>query len=110
MSSIFKTIEHSCDFCVDGGGLGGTIAALAAARNGAKVVLIQDRPMLGGNSSSEIRMWVRGARGPYNRETGILSECDEQNIYRTPPLVPTLWDSVLFGKLLSSPSWVQYLS
>ena len=99
MSSIFKTIEHSCDFCVVGGGLAGTIAALAAARNGAKVVLIQDRPMLGGNSSSEIRMWVRGARGPYNRETGILSEFEEENIYRNPTLAPTLWDSVLYGKI-----------
>ena len=57
MKSTFKTIEHKCDFCVVGGGLAGTIAALSAARHGAKVVLIQDRPMLGGNCSSEIRMW-----------------------------------------------------
>lgn len=97
--SAFKTIEHTCDFCVVGGGLSGTIAALSAARKGLKVVLIQDRPMLGGNSSSEIRMWVRGARGKYNRETGILAEFEEENIYRNPTLAPTLWDSVLFGKI-----------
>ncbi|MBE7033716.1 MAG: FAD-dependent oxidoreductase, partial [Ruminococcaceae bacterium] len=97
--SIFKTINHNCDFCVVGGGLSGTIAALSAARKGLKVVLIQDRPVLGGNSSSEIRMWVRGAKGKYNRETGILSEFEEENIYRNPTLAPALWDSVLYGKV-----------
>lgn len=99
MKSTFKTIEHKCDFCVVGGGLAGTIAALSAARHGAKVVLIQDRPMLGGNCSSEIRMWVRGAKGAFNRETGILAEFEEENIHRNPTLAPTLWDSVLFGKI-----------
>ncbi len=99
MKSIFKTIEHSCDLCVVGGGLSGTIAALSAARHGLKVVLIQDRPVLGGNCSSEIRMWVRGALGYWNRETGILTEFEEENIYRNPTLTPTLWDSVLFGKI-----------
>ena len=96
---IFPTIEHTCDLCIVGGGLAGTIAALSAARHGAKVVLIQDRPMLGGNCSSEIRMWVRGAKGIYNRETGVLAEFEEENIYRNPTLAPTLWDSVLFGKV-----------
>ncbi len=99
MSNVFKTYEYTCDLCIVGGGLAGTIAALSAARNGAKVVLIQDRPMLGGNCSSEIRMWVRGAKGKYNRETGILAEFEEENIYRNPTLAPTLWDSVLFGKV-----------
>ncbi len=99
MKSIFKTIEHKADFCVVGGGLAGTIAALSAARSGAKVVLIQDRPVLGGNCSSEIRMWVRGAKGEFNRETGILAELEEENIYRNPNLAPTVWDSVLYGKV-----------
>ena len=99
MNTIFKSINHTCDLCVVGGGLSGTIAALSAARHGLKVVLIQDRPMLGGNCSSEIRMWVRGARGYWNRETGILAEFEEENIYRNPTLAPTLWDSVLFGKV-----------
>lgn len=99
MNKVFKIIEHTCDFCVVGGGLAGTIAALSAARRGLKVVLIQDRPVLGGNSSSEVRMWVRGARGKYNRETGIITEFEEENIYRNPTLAPTLWDSVLYGKI-----------
>lgn len=95
----FQKKEFSADLCVIGGGLAGTIAALTAARKGAKVVLIQDRPMLGGNSSSEIRMWVRGARGYCNRESGILSEFEEENIYRNPTLAHPLWDGVLFGKI-----------
>lgn len=48
------------DLAVIGGGLAGTCAALAAARNGLKVVLIQDRPVLGGNGSSEVRVWPEG--------------------------------------------------
>ena len=99
MKSTFKTIEHNCDLCIIVGGLSGTIAALSAARHGLKVVLIQDRPVLGGNCSSEIRMWVRGASGYWNRETGILAEFEEENIYRNPTLAPTLCDSVLFGKV-----------
>lgn len=50
----------SFDFIVSGGGLAGTSAAIAAARNGVKVVLIQDRPVLGGNGSSEVRVWPEG--------------------------------------------------
>ena len=44
-----------------GGGMAGVCAALAAARHGAKTILVQDRPVLGGNSSSEIRMHICGA-------------------------------------------------
>ncbi|MBE6580944.1 MAG: FAD-dependent oxidoreductase [Ruminococcaceae bacterium] len=101
MKTQFKIEEqkHKADLCIIGGGLSGTIAALTAARKGAKVVLIQDRPVLGGNCSSEIRMWVRGAKGKYDRETGVLAEFEEEHIYRNPTLAPTLWDSVLFGKV-----------
>lgn len=53
----------SADFVVVGGGIAGLCAAVAAARNGAKTVIIQDRPMFGGNASSEIRMWICGAHG-----------------------------------------------
>jgi hypothetical protein len=48
------------DLIVSGGGLAGTCAALAAARNGVKVALVQDRPVLGGNGSSEVRVWPEG--------------------------------------------------
>ncbi len=48
------------DFVVTGGGYAGMAAAISAARNGCKVALIQDRPVLGGNGSSEIRVWPQG--------------------------------------------------
>ncbi|MBP3435948.1 MAG: FAD-dependent oxidoreductase [Clostridia bacterium] len=89
----------SCDLCVIGGGLSGSFAALEAARHGAKVVLMQDRPMLGGNASSEIRMWVRGAKGTYNRETGLISEFEERNIYYNPTLTHSVLDATLYGML-----------
>ena len=50
----------SFDLIVSGGGLAGTCAAIAAARNGVKVALVQDRPVLGGNGSSEVRVWPEG--------------------------------------------------
>ena len=63
-----------CDLCVVGGGLAGIAAAVSAARAGVRVVLMHERPVLGGNASSEIRMWICGARGKNNRETGIVEE------------------------------------
>jgi len=48
------------DFVVVGGGIAGTCAAISAARLGLKVALIQDRPILGGNNSSEVRVHLGG--------------------------------------------------
>ncbi|MDP4238172.1 MAG: FAD-dependent oxidoreductase [Bacteroidota bacterium] len=48
------------DFVVVGGGMAGTCAAISAARLGLKVALIQDRPVLGGNNSSEVRVHLGG--------------------------------------------------
>ena len=53
-----KQIKEQYDFCVVGGGFTGLCAAIAAARGGVKTVLIHDRPVLGGNGSSEIRMHI----------------------------------------------------
>lgn len=91
-----KTIN--ADLCVIGGGLSGICAAIAAAREGAKVVLVHERPVLGGNASSEIRMWVCGAvvQGGDNRETGIIEEIMLENLYRNPTKNFYIWDSVLY--------------
>ena len=66
------------DFVVVGGGLTGLCAAIAASRGGAKTALIHDRPVLGGNASSEIRMHICGANSnmkkPELREGGIVHE------------------------------------
>ncbi len=94
-----KTIEYQTELCVVGGGLSGICTAIAAARHGTKVVLIQDRPVLGGSSSSEIRMWVCGAHGKDNRETGIVEELLLENFYSNPGLKFPLWDLTLYGKV-----------
>lgn len=94
-----KNVTHEADFCVIGGGMAGIAAALAAARHGAKTVLIQDRGVLGGNASSEVRMWICGAHGQDNRETGIIEELMLENFYSNPGLSYPLWDATLFGKV-----------
>ena len=94
--SPFKTIDHQADLCVVGGGLSGLCAAVAAARHGAQVLLMQDRPMLGGNASSEVRMWVCGAQGENKQETGLLEEIMLENLYRNPDRNYSVWDSVLY--------------
>ncbi|MHB1035189.1 MAG: FAD-dependent oxidoreductase [Pirellulales bacterium] len=64
------------DLVVVGGGVAGTCAAVSAARLGLGVALIQDRPVLGGNSSSEIRVWIQGRvnQPPYPRIGDVVKE------------------------------------
>lgn len=88
--------NKDCDLCVVGGGLAGICSAISAAREGASVVLMHERAMLGGNASSEIRMWVCGAFGENNRETGILEEIFLENAYRNPTKSYAIWDTVLY--------------
>jgi len=68
------------DFVVTGGGIAGTCAALSAARLGVKVALVQDRPVLGGNNSSEVRVWLQGARNkePWPRVGDVVAELEQQ--------------------------------
>lgn len=95
---LFKE-NINADLCVVGAGLAGMCTAIAAARKGVKTVIIHDRPSPGGNASSEVRMWVCGARGKNMRETGIVEELLLENLYRNPNAVPAIWDSVLYGAL-----------
>lgn len=97
------TIRLEKDFVVIGGGLSGVCAAIAAARHGLKVALCHNRSVLGGNSSSECRVWVCGAVGMgfnrYASETGIISELLQENLYRNPQGNPHLWDALLLDKV-----------
>lgn len=105
-----KTYET--EVCVVGGGMAGICASVAAARNGAKVVLVQDRPMLGGNASSEIRVPVSGAYGDVlpngkvleNREGGLIEEIRLENIYRNPTCSWQVWDHVLWNFCAREPN------
>ena len=91
-----ETVNHDVQFCVVGGGLSGLCAAIAAARHGVKTLIMQERPMFGGNSSSEVRMWVCGATKCL--ETGIIEELRLENFYRNPTSNYSIWDSVLYEK------------
>ena len=99
-----KTLTYTVDLCVVGGGLSGLCCAIAVARHGARVVLLQDRPVLGGNASGEIRMWVCGANGENNREGGIIEELMLENYYQNPGLKFSIWDSVLYEKAMAEPN------
>lgn len=99
-----RTLQYETDICIIGGGMAGICAAIAAARNGSQVVLVHDRPVLGGNASSEIRMWFCGARGENNRETGIIEEIELENLYRNPHLNFSIWDSILYEKVRFEPN------
>ena len=102
------------DVTIVGGGLAGVCAAIAAARTGSKVALIGNRPVLGGNSSSEVRVWVVGATAHgYNhnaREGGIMGELFVENQYRNPDGNPYLWDALIYEKVTSEPNISLFLN
>jgi hypothetical protein len=101
-------VDLECDLLVAGGGPAGVCAALAAARNGAKVVLAQDRSRLGGNSSSEVKMHIVGANmhtgRPGWREGGIIEELRLDDAANNPQRCWELWDLLLYDKLVSEPN------
>ena len=94
---------HS-DLVIVGGGLAGTCCAIAAAREGIKVVLVQDRPVLGGNASSEVRLWTLGAtshlgnNNRWSREGGIINEILEENLFRNRQGNAMIFDTILLEK------------
>lgn len=101
---------HEFDVCVVGGGMAGICAAIASARNGAKTALVHDRPVLGGNASSEVRMWICGAHGKGNKETGILEEIQLDNQRYNPSLSYSVWDAILWGKVAFQPNLTPFLN
>ena len=106
----FRTEELHADLVVVGGGMSGTCCAITAARAGAKVVLIQDRPVLGGNASSEVRLWIVGANthGDTNnrwaREGGVLDEILVENLYRNRGGNAVIFDTVVLDKVVQEPN------
>lgn len=102
-----KTVTLECDLSITGGGTAGVCAAITAARQGTKVVLIQDRPVLGGNASSEVRLWILGAtshmgnNNRWSREGGVMDEILVENLYRNPEGNAVIFDTVLLEKVLN---------
>lgn len=95
--------EASFDVVVIGGGFSGVCAAIAAAREGVQVALIQNRSVFGGTGSSEIRMHIVGANchssKPNLRETGILEEILLENKRRNPYANFPIFDMIVWEKV-----------
>eukprot|EP00040_Diaphanoeca_grandis_P032883 m.200152 g.200152 ORF g.200152 m.200152 type:complete len:924 (-) comp32764_c1_seq1:51-2822(-) len=110
---IEEVIE--ADVFVAGGGSAGTSAALAAARSGAKTVLVNGRPVLGGNSGSEVRLSMVGACGPRAgsgndnalamecREGGLVEEYQLDNAANNPDLVPDMFSLEILTLVKAEP-------
>ena len=98
------------DLVIVGGGLAGTCAAITAARAGITVVLVQDRPVLGGNASSEVRLWALGATSHMNnnnrwaREGGVIDELLVENMYRNREGNSLIFDTILLEKVVNEPN------
>lgn len=108
----YKTKSINCDILVAGGGPAGVPCAIAAARQGAKVILCHDRPALGGNAGSEVRMHIVGANA-YRpgmdleleaRETGIIEEIRLENAVRNAQRSPSMFDFILYDKCKAEPN------
>src|SRR3954453_10113508 len=98
------------DLVVVGGGMSGVCCAITAARAGIKVVLVQDRSVLGGNASSEVRLWILGAtshmgnNNRWAREGGVIDEILVENTFRNPEGNAVIFDTVLLEKVLAEPN------
>ncbi|MEQ9406463.1 MAG: FAD-dependent oxidoreductase [Fuerstiella sp.] len=110
-----ETHQLNCDILVAGGGAAGLPCALAAARCGARVILCQDRPVLGGNASSEVRMHVVGANGTGRfdrgcelmteaREGGIMEEIRLDSCVLNPQRSASVFDLLLYDKCRTEPN------
>src|SRR5690606_34302764 len=108
----------SYDVVVVGGGLAGLCAAVASARNGKSTCLVHNRPVLGGNSSSEIRVTPHGAAAfhAYARETGIISELliqeraqNHEEIFEN-GWTNSIWDVVQYDLVQQTENLTLYLN
>ncbi|MBL7727147.1 MAG: FAD-dependent oxidoreductase [Dinghuibacter sp.] len=101
-----RTENIEADLVIIGGGLAGTCCAITAARANMHVVLVQDRPVLGGNASSEVRLWVLGAtshmgnNNRWAREGGVINELLLENSYRNPEGNALIFDTILLEKVV----------
>ena len=103
-------VRLDADLVVAGGGLAGVCAAVTAARQGVQVVLVQDRPVLGGNASSEVRLWALGAtshmgnNNRWSREGGVIEEILLENLYRNREGNALILDTIILEKVVQEPN------
>lgn len=107
-AEVIRKKNWDYEVVVVGGGIAGVCAAVSAARNGAKTILVQDRPVLGGNASSEIRVILHGVThlkdGTPERETGVVEEILLHNRFHNPQESYTVWDHILYDYVTATPN------
>lgn len=109
---VSSLVALEADLLVAGGGMSGVCCAVAAARLGTKVILCQDRSVLGGNASSEVRMHIVGATGLRGgvaletelREGGIMEEIRLELAVNNPQRSASMLDLVLYDKCRQEPN------
>jgi len=101
-------VDLAGDVFIAGGSMAGVCAAVSAARNGAQVILAQDRSRLGGNASSEVKMHIVGADHhggrPGWREGGLIEELRLDDAVNNPHRSFELWDLLLYHKVMAEPN------
>ena len=108
--------EYTADLVVAGGGFSGVCAAIAAARLGLKTILVQDRPVFGGNSSSEIGVGINGAAAlghspsVYAREGGICEEIRLAMAYHAGAGIHTCRDIAYFEAIYAEKNLTSFLN
>ncbi|MEW2444518.1 FAD-dependent oxidoreductase [Micromonospora marina] len=110
--------EHTFDLVVVGGGLAGLCAAIAAARGGTRTAIVQDRPMFGGNSSSEVRVVPHGSShgAAWGAETGVVHEliladrATNHESFFDHGLINSLYDLTLFEAARQEPLLTTFMN
>ena len=109
-----RSKNEQYEIVVIGGGIAGVCAAVAAARMGCKVAIVQNRSVFGGNASSEIRMHIVGANCHSSkanlRETGILEEILLENKHRNAYANFPIFDMILWETVYLTPNLTAYLN
>jgi hypothetical protein len=105
--------ERTYEVVVVGGGMAGICAAIAAADAGARVALIQDRPVLGGNASTEVRVGLLGANGGFHNrfffESGLVEDIVLENLWKNPTGSADHWGALLLDRVLGTERLDLYL-
>ncbi|MEP7361625.1 MAG: FAD-dependent oxidoreductase [Acidobacteriota bacterium] len=112
-----EVLRQPFDLVVVGGGISGTCAAIAAAREGARTALVHERSMLGGNSSSEVRLYpeISTNHNVWCKETGILDELHVEERRRNHEpyvegLMNSVWDLVLYEWVMREKNLTLFLN
>ena len=112
-----RPIQRSYDLVIVGGGISGVCAAISAARHGMQVALVHNRPMLGGNSSSEVKLYPENSttKHPWIKEGGILEElCNEDRAHNhrryQEGTMNAIWDLVLYDGVFRESNITLYLN